>query len=139
MNLIVKSIANIGSGVVAEVRDTSVTISSTMNSIKSQLIKHMDGDKLKINKIKLFTNKDNEYIIELDIKEEDNQDIDLNCYEFDLYRSNDANGEYELIAENIHPLTHYSDSDNLNLEHSEFNYYYKVKLKNKITGEIEEV
>lgn len=138
MNMTVESTASMRSGVDAEIRSTIITISSTMESIKTQLIKHGNINKLLINKIKLFTNKSNNYIIELDIKEEDNEGIDLNCYEFDLYRSQDADGEYELIAEGLHPLIHYSDSS-INLEHNEFNYYYKIRLKNKITGETEEI
>ena len=137
MKLIVRSEISIGSGVLATIKSNHVNVIASMNEIKSGLIQHMAGNKLIIDKVKLFTNIQNNYIIELEINK-NIQFVDYNCYEYDLYRSINSTVNFSLIASKIHPLTKYIDTD-VNMQNVEMDYYYKAILRNKITNETEEI
>ena len=137
MKLIVRSEISIGSGVLATIKSNHVNVIASMNEIKSGLIQHMAGNKLIIDKVKLFTNINNNYIIELEINKSI-QFVDYNCYEYDLYRSINSTANFSLIASKIHPLTKYIDTD-VNMQNVEMDYYYKAILRNKITNETEEI
>jgi len=137
VKLIVRSEISIGSGVLATIKSNHVNVIASMNEIKSGLIQHMAGNKLIIDKVKLFTNIQNNYIIELEINKE-SEFVDYNCYEYDIYRTLNSLNEFKVIATGLHPLTKYIDTD-VNMQNVEMDYYYKAILRNKITNETEEI
>ena len=137
MEQIITSIVSIVGEVVGDIKQSYININSNAGVIKSELIQYSPDYKLVVKKIKLFTNIQNNYIIELEM-EEDLEFVDYNCYEYDIYRTLNSLNEFKVIATGLHPLAKYIDTD-VNMQNVEMDYYYKVIIRNKITNETEEI